>query len=295
MPAGKPPPTARPARRTVLTALGALLTTGCSRALFLAANVPATFGDYRRIADVPYGELKQQTLDLYVPQRSAPRAVVIFWHGGRWEFGDKADYRFVGAALAEIGCLGVVANYRHYPSVRMAGFMEDAARAALYAADHAHDYGADPGRLVLMGHSAGAHIAALLALDTRHFARVGRVPPVAGLIGLSGPYDFLPLQEDDVKDMFGPPARYAESQPIEFVRDGAPPALLVHGLGDDTVWPKNTRNLAAALLTHQVPVELRLYPHIKHADTVAALSRPGRGRAPILADVQTFLDTKLAN
>lgn len=285
---------ASPTRRTALAALAALLGAGCSRALFLAANVPAAFGDYRRIADVPYGGLQQQKLDLYVPNGIVPRAAVVFWHGGRWEFGDKSDYRFVGAALAGLGCVGVVANYRHYPTVRMAGFMEDAARAALFAADHARTYGLDADRLVLMGHSAGAHMAALLALDTRHLAAAGRVPRVAGLIGLSGPYDFLPLQEDDVRDMFGPPERYGESQPIQFARADAPPALLVHGLADDTVWPKNTRNLASALRAHGVAVQLRLYANNKHADTVAALSRPGRSRAPTLADVQAFLDTILA-
>jgi dipeptidyl aminopeptidase/acylaminoacyl peptidase len=141
-----------------------------------------------------------------------------------------------------------------------------------------------------MGHSAGAHMAALVTLDTRYFTATGRpVPTVAGVIGLSGPYDFLPLLEDDVKDMFGPPEDYADSQPIDFVRAGAPPMLLVHGLKDDTVWPKNSRNLASALSARGVPVTLKLYPHLDHADTVAAMSVPARGRAPTLADIAAFV------
>jgi acetyl esterase/lipase len=270
------------------------LTAACSKAAFLAANVPAAFGSYKRHANLTYGTDPQQCLDVYVPNRPATgrRAIVVFWHGGRWEFGDKADYRFVGAALAELGYVGVVPNYRHYPQVRMAGFMDDAAEATRWAAAHAENYGADPNRLYLMGHSAGAHIAALLTLDTRYLAAAGQpAPRISGLIGLSGPYDFLPLLELDVQEMFGPPSRYADSQPINFARPCAPPALLVHGLKDRTAWPKNSRNLATALRACGVGVTLKLYPKLGHADTVAALSAPARGRAPTFGDIAAFIDS----
>ena len=289
MPADKPVGTSR---RTALTGLAAMLAAGCGRLEFMAANVPAIFGDYRRHADMPYGAEPQQRLDVYVPGRvsAAPRPLVVFWHGGRWRFGDKADYRFVGAALAELGLVAVLPNYRHYPDVKMPGFMSDAASAGQWAAAHAGEFGADPSRLYLMGHSAGAHMAALVTLDLRYFAAGGRQgPPVAGVIGLSGPYDFLPLLEADVQDMFGPPALYPESQPINFVRPDAPPMLLVHGLMDDTVRPKNSRNLAAALRARGVPVTLKLYPKLAHADTVAAMSIAARGRAPTLADIEAFV------
>ena len=184
----------------------------------------------------------------------------------------------------------VIPNYRHYNQVKMPGFMDDAAHAALWAAAHAGDYGADPNRLYLMGHSAGAHMAALVALDPRYFAATGRsAPPIVGVIGLSGPYDFLPLREADVQDMFGPPQNYPDSQPINFVSAAAPPMLLVHGLKDTTVSPNNSRSLAAALQAHGVPVTLKLYPDLVHADTVAALSLPARRRAPTLADVAAFV------
>jgi acetyl esterase/lipase len=218
--------------------------------------------------------------------------VIVFWHGGRWSVGDKSDYRFVGAALAECGYLVVVANYRHYPQVKLQGFMDDTARAALWTAAHAAEFGGDPERLYLMGHSSGAHMAALVTLDTRYFlAASGAVPQIAGVIGLSGPYDFLPLREAYLQDMFGPPQDYALSQPIDFVRPDAPPFLLLHGLDDDTVWPKNSRNLAAALEKLGVPVTLKLYPHRGHADTVAALAALARGRMPTLKDITTFVGT----
>jgi acetyl esterase/lipase len=141
-----------------------------------------------------------------------------------------------------------------------------------------------------MGHSAGAHIAALLTLNRQYLQMQGGTPPaIAGLIGLSGPYDFLPLDDADLQDMFGPPQRYPESQPIHFARPGAPPTLLVHGLADRTVVPKNSINLAAALRAQGVDVTLKLYPKADHADTVAALSIPARERAPTLADITAFL------
>ena len=258
----------------------------------MAANVSAAFGSYRRHSDISYGANPQHRVDVYIPGEAAaePRPLIVFWHGGRWSSGDKADYRFVGAALAGLGYVAVLANYRHYPQVKMPGFMDDAARAALWAAAQAGEFGADAHRLYLMGHSAGAHLAALVTLDSRYFAAAGQpAPPIAGMIGLSGPYDFLPLLETDVQDMFGPPPNYPDSQPINFVRSDAPPMLLVHGLKDDTVRPKNSRNLAAALAASGVPVTLKLYPNLEHADTVAALSLPARGRAPTLADIAAFV------
>ncbi|MDB6098483.1 MAG: hypothetical protein JWN58_1186 [Gammaproteobacteria bacterium] len=282
----------RMTRRTARAVVSALRE-GRARLGFFAANVPASFGSFERHADIAYGADPQQQLDVYVPEKpaGAPRPVVVFWHGGRWSFGDKAEYRFVGAALAESGYLAVVANYRHYPQVKMQGFMSDAARAALWAVAHAVEYGADAQRLYLMGHSAGAHMAVLLALNGTYFAAAGLPPPrIAGVAALSGPYNFLPLREHDVQDMFGPPQIYAQSQPVNFVRADAPPMLLVHGLDDATVWPENSRNLAAALSALGAPVSLKLYPHVSHGDTVAALTPLRRGRARTLADVRAFID-----
>ncbi|HXC09069.1 MAG TPA: alpha/beta hydrolase [Steroidobacteraceae bacterium] len=300
-PADKPPGVSR---RAMLAGLAAVLTAGCGKLAFMAANVSAAFGAYRRHADIAYGTHPRHRLDVYVPDAAAgatrtaagesasggSRPMVVFWHGGRWSFGDKAKYRFVGAALAELGYVAVLPNYRLYPEVRLAGFMEDAAHAGRWAAAHAALYGADADRLYLMGHSAGAHLAALVTLDSRYFAADGGAPPrIAGVIGLSGPYDFLPLKEADVQDMFGPPQNYPQSQPINFVRPDAPPMLLIHGSKDETVAPKNSVNLAASLRTLGVPVTLKLYPNLLHADTVAAISLPARGRAPTLADVAAFV------
>lgn len=285
MPAdSKPPP----------SPISVRLVAACSefveRILFGVVNFPARFGAYRRHADLAYGNLPAQLLDVYVP--AAPgnsRTLVIFWHGGRWTFGDKRDYRFVGAALAALGCVAVVPNYRHYPTVKMAGFMQDAAGALVFAAERAREFGADEARIFLMGHSAGAHLAALLALDERYLAQAtSRAPRVAGVIGLSGPYDFLPLTDADVQDMFGPPDKYIESQPIAYVSPRAPRFLLIHGLKDEVVRPKNARNLAAALERAGVPVTLRLH-EVGHGATAAALTPLLRDRLKMREDIATFL------
>jgi acetyl esterase/lipase len=277
--------------RAVVVGLASVALSGCLRLGLFAANAPAYFGSYDRTADIAYGADPQQRLDIYKPRHgSSAKPIVVFWHGGRWSFGDKSEYRFVAAALCDLGYVVVVPNYRHYPQVKMPGFMQDAAQAAVWAAGHAADFGADPKRLYFMGHSAGAQMAALLALDQRYLTAAGKPDlPVAGVIGLSGPYDFLPLTEDDTRDMFGPPDLYPLSQPINFARAGAPPMLLLHGEADETVRPKNSRNLAAALSAKGVLVTLRVYPKLKHADTVAALSAVARGRAPVVEEIRKFV------
>jgi acetyl esterase/lipase len=273
--------------------LDQLLGAAALKAAFLAVNVPALFGAYRRETDISYGPDARHRLDVYIPDRpaAAPTPLVVFWHGGRWSSGDKREYRFVAAALAELGFVAVMPNYRLYPSVKMPGFMEDAARAAAWVSEHAAALSADAGRMYFMGHSAGAHIAALLALDVTYFTPLQRPPPpIAGVIGLSGPYDFLPLREDDVRDIFGPPPLYPASQPVNFVTGAAPPMLLIHGAKDTMVSPHNSPSLAAALRARGVPVTLKMYPKLMHADTVAALSLWARRRAGTLADIETFIN-----
>jgi acetyl esterase/lipase len=276
----------------VLLRIAAFLDWTLTRLGFWAANLPVVFAPYERRENLAYGPDAQHRLDAYLPLGSAatPRPLVVFWHGGRWKFGDKADYRFVAAALTQLGCIAILPNYRHYPQVKMPGFMSDAAQAVLWACARAGELGGDNTRVFLMGHSAGAHMAALLALDASYFAAAGNsAPGIAGVIGLSGAYDFLPLKEADDQDMFGPPENYPRSQPINFVSADAPAMLLVHGLEDMITWPKNSTNLAAALAARGVAATLRLYPKVSHANTVAALALLARSRAPTLADIAVFL------
>jgi len=145
--------------------------------------------------DLTYASEDRGHFDVYAPPRPSPRTpVAVFLYGGSWQSGDKALYRFVGRSLASRGIITVIPDYRVYPEVRYPAFLRDNARAVAFAKQHAAEWGGDPGRLFLIGHSAGAYNAAMLALDRRWLGEVGLDPrrDLAGFVGLAGPYDFLP-------------------------------------------------------------------------------------------------------
>lgn len=262
----------------------------CGGVLFAAANTPALFGNYSREANIPYGGGPRRTLDVYLPdQAAASRPLIVFWYGGSWTKGDKDQYRFVGAALALRGYVAVLPDYRVYPDVKFPDFMDDAALALKWAQDNAARLGADPRRIYVMGHSAGAHIAALLALDGRYLTRAGGDPRgIRGLIGMSGPYALAP-DTDVLRTIFGAPFSEADWQPVRFVTASSPPALLLHGSADRVVWISHAEKLEATLRAAGVEVTLRRYAGASHADTAAALSVPARGRAPVLDDISAFV------
>ncbi len=219
-------------------------------------------------AGLAYGPGPRHRLDAYLPARaaaSAPAPVVVFFYGGGWEEGERGMYRFVAAALAARGILTLVPDYRLYPEVRFPAFMEDAAAAVAWARSFAATQGGDPGRLFLMGHSAGAQIATLLALDARYLRAAGMARGrIAGVIGLAGPYDFLPLRSPTLKAIFGPEAAWPASQPITYVTASAPPMLLAAGTADRVVDPGNARRLAARLHSAGATAELHLYRGLGH-------------------------------
>ena len=283
----------RPGRWIAVAAIllaTAVTVSACGGVLFVAANTPALFGNYTRDADVAYGAGPRRTLDVYLPdQPAASRPLIVFWYGGSWMKGDKEQYRFVGAALALRGYVAVLPDYRVYPEVRFPGFMDDAALALKWAQDNAARLGADPRRIYVMGHSAGAHIAALLALDARYLERAGGDPRrVRGLIGLSGPYALEP-DTDVLRTIFAAPYGEGDWQPVQFVTAASPPALLLHGGADRVVWVAHSEKLQATLRAAGVQADLRRYAGAGHADTVAALSVPARGRAPVLDDISAFV------
>ncbi len=234
-------------------------------------------------------------LDVYLPPvRPAP--VVFFIYGGGWEAGDRADYYFLGAAFAARGYLTVIADYRLWPQVRFPAFLEDGAQALRWTLDHVAELGGDPGRLALMGHSAGAYNAAMLTLDRRWLGAVGLDPrgAVAGMIGLAGPYDFLPLRSPMLRDLFGPADQLPLTQPINFATPDAPPLWLAAGADDQTVDPGNTRRLAARLGAIGGRVSETIYKRIDHYTLIGAIAAPLRFLAPVLAQSLAFLDRTTA-
>jgi acetyl esterase/lipase len=265
-------------------------------ALLFAANLPDRLSAAPLTGtELAYGSGPRARLSVYGrAPGDARRPVVIFWHGGRWSYGDKDQYRFVARTLVELGAVAVLPNYRLYPTVRLDGAMRDVAAAVAFVQHHAAEWGGDPGRVIVMGHSAGAQLAALATLDPHWIAEAGG-GPVQGLVGLAGPYDFLPLTDDDLKDYFGPPALYPASQPINFVAKPARPAFLVQGLADTTVWPRNSEHLAAALQALGGRVETHFLPKEDHGAVLSRFVAFRRGSDPVVAALGHFIQTVPGN
>lgn len=273
-----------------LLAMGAL--GGCSAVDLLNAAQPK--GGLTIARDRTYGDGPRAKLDVYAPQVRRPdRPVVVFFYGGGWETGAKADYAFAGAALARRGYVVLVPDYRVYPQVRWPAFLQDSAQAVRWARDHAAEYGGDPSRLVLMGHSAGAYNAAMLALDHRWLGAVGMNPDVdvRAVVGIAGPYDFLPLTSEVLKTIFGPEEGRPATQPIQYVTAAAPPMLLVAPVKDSAVDPENVTRLATRVRERGGRVETHRYPRINHALALGAVATALRWAAPVLDDTAAFIDT----
>ncbi len=275
------------ARRAVLGSLGALLASACAPTTLLNAVAPRG-GVVTSSAS--YAEGPRHGLDIYAPQAAHGAPVVVFIYGGGWAAGDRGMYRFLGARLAAEGLVCMVPDYRVWPEVRSPDFVRDAAKAVAWARAHAAEHGGDPGRLFLMGHSAGAQIAALLALNPAWLGAEGMRPrDLRGVVGLSGPYDFLPLQSARLMEIFGPEETRPASQPINFVTPGAPPMLLATGDDDTTVLPRNSERLAARLRQAGNEAELIVYRGVGHAAIVGAFAAPLGFIAPVRQDVLRFI------
>lgn len=277
-------------RRLFLAATPAL--TACTPSLgTFDALAPRDRGTRRTLYDQSFGQEARQRLDLYRPihDQGGPLPVIVFIFGGSWRSGDKDDYNFLGAALAAQGFLVAIPNYRLVPEVRFPTFLEDCAAAVRWVGDNASGFGGDPSRIVLMGHSAGAYNALMLALDPAYLQDAGvDVGKIRGAIGLAGPYDFLPLDVSATIDAFGQAPDLASTQPTNFARADAPPLWLGWGEADDTVGPRNIERLEAAVRSAGGRVETTQYPGVDHVEILLALSRPFRGVAPVLSDVVAF-------
>lgn len=262
---------------------------GCSGIQIINALTPG-WGQ-TGVSGLAYGAHPRQRLDLYRPADATAAPVVVFFYGGRWQSGERGDYAFVARALAARGHVVVVPDYSLYPEVRFPAFVEDGAAAVAWVQRHVAAHGGDPGRIVLMGHSAGAQIAALLALDPAYTRQAGAAAPlIRGLVGLAGPYDFLPLTADDLRRIFPGEAERSAAQAVRRISPAAPPMLLLHGAQDTHVAPKNLHSLANRARELGVAVETTIYPGLDHRMIVAALSLPLRFRAPVLDRVSDFID-----
>jgi acetyl esterase/lipase len=263
-----------------------LLLGACSPTALLNATVSSAGVQVTK--DVAYAPGNRRTLDVYRPVAADGTApLIVFLYGGSWRTGSKDLYPFVGRPLAARGAVVVVPDYRLYPEVQFPAFLQDQAQAVVWALGHARELGADPARVFIVGHSAGAYDAAMLALDGRWLgAARGRV---AGVAGLAGPYDFLPITDPDIIPVFAPVDDGPASQPITYADGSNPPMLLLAGTEDTTVDPANTARLAARIRALGGPVQSKFYPGIGHIGIVTAFAPLFARRAPVLDDVWVFV------
>jgi acetyl esterase/lipase len=253
----------------------------------------ATSGSGYALEDgIAYGDLARQKLDVYRPAvpRSAPAPVVVFFYGGGWGGGDRGAYRFVGQYLASQGFVAVLPDYRLRPAGVFPAFLEDGAKALRWVQDHVAEQGGDPQRILLMGHSAGAYNAVMLALDRRYGEAAGfDAARLKGVVALAGPYDFK-LDRDFLQETFGAAPDQAQTLPVNFAAPGAPPILLVTGDADDTVDAENSRSLAKHLEAAGSPVRLRVMPGLGHTEVVLLISGFGYPDKVLRDEIIQFLD-----
>jgi len=260
----------------------------CTPAQLLNATISRR--DLTITHDVVFGPDPRQKLDIYRPHGAVNAPVVIFFYGGSWNSGSKSLYPFVAATLARRGNIVVVPDYRLYPQVQYPVFLRDCAQAVAWTQAHLAEIGGNPSDVFLMGHSAGAYNALMLALDPRLLAAAGTSrSKLAGVIGLAGPYDFLPMTDPEVKAVFAPADDGPSTQPITYVDGHAPPLLLLAGSADTTVMPRNTLALAARVRQAGGSVEDKIYPGVAHIGLVIAIAPIFQGKAPVLNDVENFI------
>jgi acetyl esterase/lipase len=262
-----------------------ILLPGCS---LNTLNLLASKSAFKRAVDISYGADTRQRLDVYTPGALArPAPVILFFYGGGWNNGDKNSYLYVASSMTQRGFVTVVPDYRLYPYIRFPAFIEDGAAAVAWVQKHISAYGGDPENVILVGYSSGAHIAAMLNLDERYLPAAG-ARPVQGMIGLAGPYDFLPFNNEHLENMFGPPERYPESQPVNFVDGNEPPLLLLHGGRDKLVYPHNTERLAARVRQYGGCVKTVIYPKLDHISLLVRLS-PVFLKPDVIRQIENFV------
>ncbi len=277
-------------RKSFLAGGMALAAAACTPTLATFNRLaPHDAGARRVVEGAAFGAGPRQKLDVYAPRELHTASPVVVWfYGGSWSSGDRADYGFIGDAFASRGFVTVIPDYRVAPDV-FPSFVEDGALAVRWVQDHIAEVGGDPRRVVIVGHSAGAYTAVMLALDPHYLRDAGAdARNVSGVAGLSGPYDFYPFDLPSTIAAFGTAPDPQVTQPMHFARGDAPPMLLIWGERDQLVGRRNIVNLAGAIRTRGGQVESKTYPRLAHVGVMLALSRPLRGQAPVLDDVTTF-------
>lgn len=271
---------------------------GCGPSALHILNQTVPSDTYLKTSDIYYDRANNLALDIYQPTTMSANEkppVLIFLYGGSWQKGEKSQYLFVGEAFAAKGYVVVIPDYRKWPQVNSPEFVKDAARATAWVQNNIAGYGGSSQNIFIAGHSAGAHIGAMLAADEQFLqqAAVNR-SNIRGFIGLAGPYDFDPGYSEESKQFFGPPSNYHNVLPINFVDGNEPPMLLLHGGSDETVWAENTNRMSNKISEKGGDVRVKIYPDVGHSNILLSISDTFRGRAgaTVVPDMLAFMQAK---
>ncbi len=272
-------------------ALGTLFLSGCSSTGLYLLNSSLKLGaDHSVEKNIQYGERDWQRLDVHVPTANTetPRPVLVFFYGGSWDSGRKEMYYFVANSFAKRGYIVVIPDYIKYPDARFPAFMHDGAAALDWVLSNIKDHGGDPNNIVVAGHSAGAHLGALLLSDAQYLAQHERKPQdVKAFVGLAGPYNFTPTSATLV-EIFGPPEKFPNMQLNNFVDGDEPPMLLLHGRADETVGLQNQTSFLTKLREHNIDADGKVYDDVGHIKILMSLTPPLKGDVPTLDDMDQF-------
>lgn len=239
--------------------------------------------------DISYGSQSYNRADVYRQDRGSAHPVVVFLYGGGWQSGSKERVAYVGAALARKGFAVVIPEFRHFPAAGLSDILSDNAKAVVWAAAHASEFGGDPRRIFVAGHSSGAWAAIMLALDSKWLRQTGSEPiALAGAIGLAGPYEISSLAQQADKDVFvgsGP-----EMEPINDCSAQHPPILLIAGTADDDVSPSSTTDLSDQMRKFGNKAETHTYPGFGHDQVLHAVSFPFSMGSSVSDTIQHFVN-----
>ncbi len=248
----------------------------------------ASRADVTKLADGIAFDKNGNKLDIWATAETSktPRPVLVFFYGGGWANGTRTEYSYAARPFVEAGYIVVLPDYRKVPQVRFPGFVEDSAAAVKWVQANIGKYGGDPARVSVAGHSAGAYNALMLALDPQWLGD----KPVTAAISLAGAADFYPFTSKRAINAMGEFPDPLATQPITFVRKGAPPILLIHGTDDTVVRIRNSNSLYAKQKAAGGDITLRPQQGGSHNDLVLALGTLFRGRYPVVAESVKFLD-----
>lgn len=265
-------------------------------AVLMAANFgaaqPSPPRAFQAITDVAYydgpdAHPVKHRLDLFVPDGAKDAPVLLFVHGGGWTSGDKNLYSFIGRAFAEQGFVTAVINYRLSPEVQHPAHIEDVARAFVWVYRNISQYGGTSEKIFVMGHSAGGHLTALLALDEKYLQAHGlTLAAIKGAIPISGVYDVTGML-NLYRTVFGAdPQQRWDASPLAHVGPTKPPFFVIYAQFDFPGLDTQGQQLFALLKQNHNEAALFETPGKDHVTIIASI---GTTNDPTTEEILQFL------